>query len=109
MIVENAFSEFILSINIVNSLLVETTSFTIKNGSVYKQNSNYSSDIVFTIKDGKIYDKQYTYSSDILANIGENIVYNKNSSYSSDILFRYNGLLTIEEFVAVWYVYKYVY
>jgi len=36
-------------------------------------------------------------------------VYKGTSNYSSDIMFTIAGKLTIEEFVAVWYVVKYCY
>ncbi|HIF14062.1 MAG TPA: hypothetical protein EYQ86_01460 [Bacteroidetes bacterium] len=54
-----------------------------------------------------MYEENSTYSSDIIANIRKNKVYKGNSSYSSDVLFNFDGQLSIEEFVAVWYAYKY--
>lgn len=83
--------------------------FTIRDGKVYKGNSNYNSDILWTIRDGKLYKGTSTYNSDILANIKSNKVYSKTSNYNSDVLYTFDGFLTIEEFVAVWYVFNYVY
>ena len=80
--------------------------FTVKEGKVYKGNSNYSSDILMNIKDGKLYKKNSNYSSDVILTIRDGKVYNGNSSYNSDVLFTIDNLVTIEEFVAIYYVYK---
>ena len=61
------------------------------------------------IKDGKVYNKNSNYSGDIIMNIKDAKVYDGNSNYSGDILFTMDGLASIEEFVAVYYVFKYVY
>lgn len=73
----------------------------IQEGKVYKGTSSYSSDILFTIRDGKIYKGRSEYTSDIIATIRNGKVYSGTSSYSSDIMFHYDGMLSIEEFVAV--------
>ena len=69
---------------------------------IYKGTSNYSSDVFFTARDGKIYKGNSNYSSDVLANIDGNRLYKGNSNYSSDVLYSWDGLLTIDEFVAFW-------
>jgi len=61
-----------------------------------------------TIKDSKIYKKQSNYSGDIIATIRNGKVYNGTSTYSGDIKFSINEIVTIEEFVAIWYVVKYI-
>ena len=55
----------------------------------------------------KVYKENSSYSSDVICNIKKGRVYKKSSSYSSDVLFNFDGQLSIEEFVAVWYAYKY--
>ncbi len=82
--------------------------FTVKDGAVYQGDSGFWSDIVLTIKDGNIYKGDSTYSFDIIANIKDGCVYSGRSSFRSDIKFSFDGPLTVEEFVAVWYAVMYV-
>ena len=72
-------------------------------------NQNYSSDILMTIKDSRVYRKDSNYSGDILATIRDNQVYSGTSNYHSDIEYTIDGNLSVEEFVAVWYVVYYCY
>jgi len=45
----------------------------------------------------------------VLANRKERKIYKGNSSYSGDILFTLDQLVGLEEFIAIWHVYNYVY
>jgi hypothetical protein len=61
------------------------------------------------IANGKIYDGTSNYTSDILANINKGRVYRGTSNYTSDMQFHFDGPLTIEEFVAVYFAVKYIF
>jgi hypothetical protein len=63
--------------------------------------------VIFTIRDGKIYKDNSRYSGDIIANRKGNKVYKENSSYTGDVDFTLSDNVTIEQFVAIWYVVKY--
>ena len=78
--------------------------YTARNGKIYRGNSSYTSDILFTIRNGKIYRGNSSYTSDIVANIRDNRLYRGTSGYTSDVIINWDGLLTVEEFVALWYV-----
>ena len=82
--------------------------FTVKDGVVYQGSSTSWTEIVMTIKDGNIYEGDSTFSSDIMANIKDRCVYSGRSFFRSDIKFSFDGPLTVEEFVAVWYAVMYV-
>jgi hypothetical protein len=64
---------------------------------------------VWTLKDGKIYQGTSTYSGDVLATRKDRTVYKANSTYSGDILFTLDKAATLEEFVAIWHVFRYTY
>ena len=74
---------------------------------VYSGTSRYDSDILLTVRDGNLYKRTSTYHSDIVATVRDGAVYAGTSSYRSDIRFTLDGNLTLEEFVAVWYVVMY--
>jgi hypothetical protein len=57
----------------------------------------------------KVYKGTSTYTSDVICTVADGKVYKKTSSYTSDIEFTIDGKLTVEEFVAVWYIVKYYY
>ena len=61
------------------------------------------------IRDGKIYIGNSNYQSDVIANVKDGKVFAGTSNYSNDIEFSIDGMVTIEEFVAIWYAVKYVF
>ena len=65
--------------------------------------------VLYTIRDGQVYKGTSNYRSDIIATNRYGKVYRGTSNYSSDILFNIDGVLTIEEFVAVRHAVNYVY
>ena len=92
-----------------NSTYSSDIIFTINDSKVYKGNSNYSVDILFVLRDGRLYKGNSSYYSDVICTKKDNKVYNANSIYSSDIQFSWQGLLTMEEFISVFYAIKYNY
>jgi hypothetical protein len=83
--------------------------YTIREGKVYAGNSSYSGDIRWSLTDGKVYEGTSSYSGDVLATRKEGKIYKGNSTYSGDILFTMDQLVRLEEFVAIWHVFNYVY
>ena len=75
---------------------------------VYKGSSNGYGDILLNVKDGKIYKGSSNGYGDIIANVSSGKIYNGTSNSYSDISFNYQGFLTLEEFIAVWFALKYM-
>ena len=54
--------------------------------------------------EGEIYRGNSSYTSDVVMNFRDGNIYRGTSSYTSDVIINWDGLLTVEEFVALWYV-----
>jgi hypothetical protein len=77
----------------------------IRDGKVYKGNSFFQGDILFNIQDNIIYNGDSISSFDIIARIEDGKVYNEQARARNIVLFNFDGELTLEEFVAVWFMY----
>jgi hypothetical protein len=56
-----------------------------------------------------VYEGTSSYSGDVLVTRKEGKIYKGNSRYSGDILFTMDQVVRMEEFVAIWHIFNYVY